>query len=277
MTAAATAPACPLDVSPGAVWILDLDGVVWLSGTPIGDVGGAVARLVGAGVTVAFVTNNSAPTADDLADRLARVGIPTDPHQLVSSADAAASLVRPGDRVAVLGEQGLVESLTARGAVVADHGPFAAAVVGWSRSFSFDQLSAVSTAARDSGRLIATNEDPTHPTPDGLTPGAGSILAAVATASGVTPEVAGKPHRPIVDLLRSRYGLGEDGPPAVVVGDQPRTDGRLAQALGLPFALVDSGVTPPGSPVGDLPVAVRCPDLVSLVERAFRVAPATSG
>jgi HAD superfamily hydrolase (TIGR01450 family) len=261
----------------GAVWILDLDGVVWLTGRPIGDAAGSVERLRGAGVRVVFVTNNSAPTTDELLERFRRIGIPADASDLAGSADAAASLLEPGDTVAVLGEAGLVEALGRRGVAVADHGPYAAAVVGWSRDFDFDRLASTATAARQSGRLIGTNQDPTHPTPDGLMPGSGSILAAVSTASGVTPEVAGKPNPPMVALLRQRFGIGEGGPPVVVVGDQPGTDGRLAEALGVPFALVDSGVTPAGAPVAGVPVAVRRADLDALVAGAMVGHPAHSG
>ena len=65
----------------------------------------------------------------------------------------------------------------------------------------------------------------------------------------------------------------EDGDHSVVmVGDQPRTDGRLAERLGLPFALVDSGVTPAGSEDFDTPVAVRAPDFVSLVQTCLATA-----
>ena len=83
-------------------------------------------------------------------------------------------------------------------------------------------------------------------------PGSGALLAAVATASGVVPEVAGKPNPPMVDYIRSSPP-GPSGGSPVMVGDQPGTDGLLAERLGIPFALVDSGVTPPGAPVDGVP------------------------
>jgi 4-nitrophenyl phosphatase len=87
--------------------------------------------------------------------------------------------------------------------------------------------------------------DATYPVPDGLLPGTGSIVAAVSTASGSTPEVAGKPEPPMVALVLDR--LGHTG---VMVGDRPSTDGALADALGWPFALVLSGVTAAVAPRG---------------------------
>ena len=254
---------------PGSVWIVDLDGVIWITGEPIGDAADAVARLTRAGITVVYATNNSAFTTQTLLDRLARIGIAAEPQHLATSADATASLLQPGDTAFVLAEGGVLESLSNRGVKVGGDGPFDAAVVGWTHSFDFDSLSAVAAAARDSGRLIGTNEDPTHPTPDGLVPGSGALLAAVAVASGITPEIAGKPHRPMVDLIREKFGIGNGGRPALAVGDQPATDGRLAEQLGIPFALVDSGVTRPGTPVDDVPVEVRTPDFVELVDAAL--------
>ena len=87
--------------------------------------------------------------------------------------------------------------------------------------------------------------DATYPTPQGLVPGNGSILAAVATASGVVPAVTGKPYAPMADHVRAAVG-----PVGVAVGDRPDTDGRFARALGFEWVLVLSGVTG----ADDLPV-----------------------
>ncbi len=246
------------------LWIVDLDGVVWLAGEPIGDVAGAVATLRSRGVRVAFATNNSAPTTAELLGRLERIGIDCRTNDLATSATAAASLLEPGQSVRALAEAGMFEALEARGVNTAGSRADAA-VVGWSRGFDFDSVSAIATTARESGRLIGTNEDPTHPTPDGLVLGSGALLAAVATASGVRPEVAGKPHAPMAALLQERFGFADRDPSTVLVGDQPGTDGRLAARLGIPFALVASGVTPAGEDGSDGPVALRAADLPSLV------------
>ena len=250
------------------LWIVDLDGVVWLTGEPIGPVDRAVGALRAHGIRVVFATNNSAPTTDELLGRLDRIGIGASPDDLATSAAAVASLLEPGQRVRVLAEGGVLESLALRGVeAVAPmaNGPTEGAVVGWSRSFDFASLAATATAARDSGRLLATNEDPTHPTPDGLMPGSGALLAAVATASGVIPEIAGKPHAAMARLMQERFAFAAGDRSVVMIGDQPRTDGRLAERLGISFGLVDSGVTAPGAETFDLPVDLRAPDFVSLV------------
>jgi HAD superfamily hydrolase (TIGR01450 family) len=259
----------PVPLSAADLWIVDLDGVIWLTGQPIGNVSAAVDSLRSAGKRVVFATNNSAPTTEVLLTRLRGAGIKADAADLATSAAAVASLLDPGQRARVLAEDGVFEALRLRGVDAVDDGPVDAAIVGWSRSFDFDSLAAIARAARTAGRLLGTNEDPTHPTPDGLVPGSGALLAAVATASGVTPVIAGKPHGPMAALMKACFGFEDGDATVVMVGDQPGTDGRLAQCLSIPFALVDSGVTPPGSSDFTEPVSVRAPDFVTLVERSL--------
>jgi HAD superfamily hydrolase (TIGR01450 family) len=265
-TSPSPSPSSPFPAfSSAKLWIVDLDGVIWLSGDPIGKVAEAVAALRARGARVVFATNNSAPTGEELLARLERLGVTSSKADLVTSAGAAATLVEPGQLVKVLGEAGILEALEARSVTVADGDRADAAIVGWTRSFDFGALAATATVARSTGRLVATNEDPTHPTPAGLMPGAGAILAAVATASGVTPLIAGKPHEPMASLMKSAFRFAAGDASVVMIGDQPRTDGRLAQLLDIPFGLVDSGVTPASADGFDVPVAARFPDFVTMV------------
>jgi HAD superfamily hydrolase (TIGR01450 family) len=261
-------------------WVLDLDGVVWLGDAPIPGAAEAVARLRAAGESVAFVTNNSYGRRGDVAAKLARHGI--DPgDDVVTSAMAVAGLVAEGERVLALGGPGLVEELRGRGAEVLDardvvdgrsdpdavtgatieRGPFQAVVVGYHADFDYLRLTAALAATRTGARLLASNDDATYPTVAGPIPGGGSIVAAVATASGMPAEVAGKPHRAMVDLVRDR--LGNEG---IGVGDRPDTDGRFAVALGYRFALVLSGVTTAADLPTTPPADVVAPDLAALVD-----------
>jgi HAD superfamily hydrolase (TIGR01450 family) len=240
-------------------WIVDLDGVVWLAGTAIAGASEAIDRLRAADVRVLFVTNNSAPTLDELVARLARVGITAPVSDLVTSAEAAAALLAPGDRVFSLADGGATEALLARGVQLVNAAPADAVLVGWTHDFDFERLTLAAQVVRAGARLIGTNEDATHPTPEGLLPGAGALLAAVATAADAVPDVAGKPHPPIVRLIAART---DDV--SLVVGDRPSTDGALAEALGVPFGLVLSGVT--ASAADEEPAADYCaPDLLALV------------
>lgn len=245
-------------------WLLDLDGVVWLAEDPIAGSADAIARLRDRGERVVFLTNNSSATVADYLAKLERCGVPTAADDLITSAQAAASLVEPGETALVCAGPGVDEALRARGVSTVREGPADAVVVGWHRDFDFSRLTAAFDAVTGGARLIGTNDDATYPTPTGPLPGGGSILAAVAYASGVEPVVAGKPFTPIVELLHERVEGAE-----IMVGDRPTTDGLLAHRLGIDFGLVLSGVTSADAIPTEPPTAFVAEDLAALVDQRY--------
>lgn len=249
-------------MSTTSVLLSDLDGVIWLAHEAIPGAPEAVAQARAAGVRVLFVTNNSGALIEEHEAALAQIGIPAT-GDVLSSAQAAALLLEPGERALVAGGPGVMQALERRGVVAvradaaaAVEGRFDAVVVGWHRWFDFEILTRAASAVHRGARLIGTNDDATYPTPHGPIPGGGSILAAVATASGATPLIAGKPYEPMASLVRGAVG-GEAARSAVMVGDRPSTDGLFARTLGCRYAQVWSGVTDRGADV--LPT----PDLVA--------------
>ena len=233
--------------------VSDLDGVIWLGGDPIPGSADAVARLRRSGHRVLFVTNNSSSRVAEVEDKLGAMGIPA-AGDVVTSSIAAASLIEPGERVHMIGGPGLREALEQRGAVLVAADEAEVVVLGRDTAFSFAMLAEASSAIRAGARFVATNDDTTYPTPHGLEPGNGALVAAVATAAGVTPVVAGKPNAPMAAVVRSLLDGDHD---IVMVGDRADTDGCFAAPLGGRFALVLSGVTT----AADLPVT-PAPDVV---------------
>jgi HAD superfamily hydrolase (TIGR01450 family) len=243
-------------------WVTDLDGVVWLAERPIPGSARAVERLREAGARVLFVTNNAAPTVAELIERLAAAGIEAEEDDLITSAQAAAEMLEPGSTAVVCAGEGVAEALSRRGVKVVPDAPADAVVVGLTFDFDFESLARAASAVRAGARFIGTNEDATHPTPERLLPGSGAVLAAVATAAQATPVIAGKPHGPLVSLVRRRAS-----DISIVVGDRPSTDGLLAHRLGVPFGLVRSGVTRDGREPMVVEPDEDAPDLNTLVER----------
>jgi 4-nitrophenyl phosphatase len=243
-----------MEGSAAVVVICDLDGVIWLADQPIPGVAKAVERLREAGHRVLFVTNNSFATIAQVEEKLASFSIPAN-GDVVGSAVAAATMIEPGQRILLCGGPGVEEALLARGAELVTDGDADAVVVGFHRDFDWEEMRRSASAVRRGARLVATNDDATYPTPDGPVPGCGAILAGIAKAAGVAPEIAGKPYAPMAAVVRMVAGDLVGG---VMVGDRPDTDGRFATALGVRFGLVLSGVTRPG----DLPVRPD-PDLVA--------------
>ena len=237
---------------PSAAPILcDLDGVVWLMHQPIAGSVNAIQLLKNAGHRVLFVTNNSYAVISDQENALAKIGI--DAHNdVVTSSQAAGALLRKGERVLLGGGPGAVEAVKNAGAVLAGRSDdqtdseidqeVDTVMVGFHPSFDYRGLTRLSQAVRNGARLIATNDDATYPTPRGLIPGGGSILASVVAASGVQPIIAGKPHQPMADLVRQVLGV-TDLSAAWMVGDRPSTDGLFAQTVGCKFAQVLTGIS----------------------------------
>ncbi|HWD25247.1 MAG TPA: hypothetical protein VG368_07255, partial [Acidimicrobiales bacterium] len=192
--------------APGRTWMCDLDGVLWLADHPIAGSADAVNRLRHAGVRVVFFTNNSFVTRAKQIAKFKSHGVEVADEDLFDSAQAAAQLIEPGERVFVLGGDGIHEALSARGAVVADGADpssIDAVVVGLDPSLDFGRLTRAVRAVAGGARLVGTNDDATYPTPDGPLPGGGSLLAAVAFASGMTPLVAGKPYPTAAALVHA--------------------------------------------------------------------------
>jgi glycerol-1-phosphatase len=246
----------------------DLDGVIWRGERPIEGSATGITRLRDAGLRVVFLTNNSSGRVRETIERLAAAGVDVDPDDLASSAQAAAALLASttpaGSRVLACAGPGVIEALVAHGFEPVAGAPADAVVVGWHRDFDFERLRIAADVVRSGARFVATNLDPTYPASGGLLPGAGAIVAAVQTAGGRRPEVAGKPEPAMAALVHARYG-----DPVVMIGDRPSTDGAFAATLGVPFALVLSGIagTAGDEAVPDPPPAFVDRDLGGLAPR----------
>ena len=220
--------------------LFDIDGVVRLGPDPIEGAGDAVAAIAARGIGVGYVTNNSSATPQDMAAKLREVGVPATAEQIMTSALAVAALLEPGSRCLIIGMDGLAQALRARGCVLVDDPAQAqAVVVGFDRSLQWDDLRRATLALHAGARFLATNDDPTFPSPEGLWPGNGAIVAALERSSGRTAEVAGKPHAPLLQAAAARCASG----PVLLVGDRHSTDIAGGAALGWDTALVLTGVT----------------------------------
>jgi glycerol 3-phosphatase-2 len=235
--------------------MFDLDGVVYVSGAAIDGVADRLRRVREAGVHVAFVTNNASRTPEKVAANLVRLGIDADAADVVTSAQAAARVVRerfgPGAHVLLLGGPGL-ESALAEADLVAVVEPTAdvvAVVSGYGPDVLWKDVMRAATLVRDGLPYIASNGDLTIPTDYGLAPGHGVLVKAIADYAGVEPVVAGKPQRPLLDETVRRIG----GERPLMVGDRLDTDIEGANVVGVDSLLVMTGVTHLGELVAATP------------------------
>lgn len=224
--------------------LLDLDGTVYAGPHAIP---GALDALRSSAQRLLYVTNNASRSAEDVAAHLTALGFPASAQSVVTSAQSAARLLsqrlEDGARVLVVGAQALVEEITAAGLVavrVADPLP-AAVVQGHSPETGWPVLAEAALAIRAGALWVATNTDPTLPSERGLLPGNGSMVAALRSATGGQPVVAGKPARPLMEDALAR--LSSTAP--LVVGDRLDTDIAGARAVGARSLLVLTGVSTP--------------------------------
>jgi len=228
--------------------LVDLDGVVWIGEKPIEDAIHAL-NAVKDSVRVTFVTNNSTRHRNDVVKRLRDIGINwVTVDDIVTSASALAELISSlGIRKCyVIGEAGLVQELQERGVELDEEAD--AVCVGMDRGFTYDKISIALRNLLKGALFMATNSDSTFPTEEGLMPGAGAMVAAIAAASGREPDVIiGKPN-PLILMIAAR---GSSNP--LVIGDRVETDILGAIRAGMDSVLVLTGVTKDLKGVGPRP------------------------
>ncbi len=233
------------------VALLDLDGVVYLGGTAIPGAAEALRKADAAGMRLAYVTNNAFRTPAAIASLLRSFGISATQEDVVTSAQAAARLLAErlpaGAPVLVVGGSGLRMALRERGlrpvSTAMDRPQ--AVVQGYSPDISYSMLAEGGLAVAAGALFVASNGDLTLPSRRGRQPGNGSLVQAIATATGVKPLVAGKPEPP----LHHESVLRTSAKNPLVVGDRLDTDIEAARRVGADSMLVLTGVTGPAEAV----------------------------
>jgi 4-nitrophenyl phosphatase len=229
--------------------ILDMDGVLWKDETPIGDLTFVFSRIWARGLKLTLATNNATKTVEEYLDKLRKFGVMLEPRQIVTSSEATAQHLAgtfpQKGAVFVIGEYGIIAALRAKGFTPIidpdDDRPVVAVVAGIDRMVTYHKLRRATLHIRVGVPFYGTNGDKTFPTPFGLVPGAGAILAALEAATDVKPVVIGKPAPFMFELCTERMGLGNDE--VLIVGDRLETDIAGGQAMGAKTALVLSGVS----------------------------------
>lgn len=229
--------------------VLDMDGVLWRGSQPVGDLPAVFSLIERLGLKVVLATNNSTLSVEQYQQKLRGFGVHLETWQIVTSSEATAQYLHrlhpQGGWVHVVGEQGLLEALSkanfqqAEGHIPAEQ--VLAVVAGMDRKLTYEKLSRATLLIRAGVPFIGTNPDRTFPVPQGLVPGAGSILALLETATDVQPYIIGKPALEMYRVALERLETGAEQ--TLVVGDRLETDIAGAQALNCPTALVLSGVT----------------------------------
>lgn len=229
--------------------IFDLDGIIWRGQTPIAGVAHNLETLRAHGVRCFFATNNSSRSQQHYAERLQQMNIAVAPETIITSAVATGwhlETVFPNrDFCAyVVGEAGIRDEIERVGGQIlsADDETTSAeiVVVGLDRAFSYDKLRCAQQHLLRGAKFIATNADATFPTETGVVPGAGSVVAAIATAANQTPIVIGKPEPAMLTGCLKHFALNAQT--TAMVGDRLDTDIACAHRAGIGALWVATGV-----------------------------------
>jgi 4-nitrophenyl phosphatase len=248
------------------VFVFDLDGVVYRGDTAVPGAADALHRLATRGDRLYYLTNNSTRSRRQYAAKLTRLGIPTAPEQVMTSAYATGlhlqAMGAEGRTVFVLGEEGLAEEMRLAGLQVvpeAAETPADFVVVGLNRELTYGLLSRAHWHVTHGAMFIATNRDGTFPLEEGVEiPGGGAVVAALEASAGPALITIGKPEPYTWQHILELAGAAPRD--AVMVGDRPETDVLGARRVGLRTVLVLTGVAQPEH-LADLPADQR-PDHV---------------
>lgn len=225
--------------------VSDLDGVVYRGPEAVPYAVEALTRA-SADIGVVYATNNASRTAAAITAQLAGVGLPVQPEYVVTSALAGAALLAeqlpPASVVVAVGGEGVLDALRHAGLVPTKvaTSEVAAVLQGYGTGVTASDLGEASLAVAAGATWVATNTDRTLPVDRGIIPGNGTLVAAVATATGREPVVVGKPYPPLYTL--SARVLGTELERTLAIGDRLETDIAGAQAAGMDSVWVQTGV-----------------------------------
>src|SRR6478735_4490477 len=223
-------------------WLMDMDGVLVHEEQMIPGADRFLNRLRELEAPFLVLTNNSIYTRRDLAARLRTSGLEVPEESIWTSALATASFLqdqRPGGSAFVIGEAGLTTALHEAGYTLTEREPDYV-VLGETRTYSFERITAAIRLIVSGARFIATNPDATGPSTDGPLPATGSVAALISRATGVDPYYVGKPN-PL--MMRSALNvLDAHSESTAMIGDRMDTDVVAGLEAGLHTILVLTGV-----------------------------------
>ncbi len=224
-------------------YLIDMDGVIYRGHELIPGADRFVAELRRRDIPFLFLTNNSQRTRRDVVYKLARMGIEVEEEHIFTCAMATARFLAQQKRhgtAFVIGEGGLLTALHQNGYAILDHDPDYV-VVGEGRTFNLELVESAVRMILRGAKLIATNLDPNCPTPHGIRPGCGAMVAMLEAATGVRAFSVGKPSPVMMRAARKEIGLATEQ--TTMIGDTMETDILGGVQLGFHTILVLSGGT----------------------------------
>lgn len=224
------------------LWILDMDGTVYLGNQLFPETLPFLQRIRESGATYLFFTNNASRAKDTYVSRLNGMGIPAGPENILTSAETTIAFLkqhRPGKSVYVVGTPDLIRSFEDAGICVEEDAPIV--VASFDTTLTYDKLEKACRYIREGAEFISTHPDFNCPVEGGFIPDSGAICALITASTGKLPRYFGKPYEDTLQIIEEFSGVARED--MVVVGDRLYTDIALGAKHGVASVLVLSGET----------------------------------
>jgi len=227
-------------------FIFDLDGTVYLSDKLIPGADGLIRLLRKSGKKVVFLSNKPIQTREDYASKLMRLGIPSQPDEVINSTFVMANYLKknaPNAKLFVVGEIPFIEELKKAGFTITDEPREAEyVVVAFDRTFDYRKLNIAYQAIKLGAHFVATNPDRTCPVEGGEIPDCAGMIAAIEAVTGKKVEViVGKPSPLMIQAAMDVMGLRPEE--CILIGDRLETDIKMGKEAGIATGIVLTGVT----------------------------------
>jgi arabinose operon protein AraL len=236
----------PMSVLTFSGYIFDLDGTIYRGEKLIPGAGEMIQRLKSLSKKIVYLTNKPLQTREDYAFKLTRLGISTQPQEVINSSLVMArwlSREAPGATIFVIGEIPLIEEMVRAGFRISEKAAEIQYVVAsFDRTFDYRKLNIALQAIKKGAHFVATNPDRTCPVEGGEIPDCAAVIGAVEGTTGKKVEaILGKPSDIMIRVAVDDMGLRPKD--CVLVGDRLETDMVMGKKAGMATALVLTGVT----------------------------------
>ena len=242
LTAASASPASFDRLRKTKLFVLDMDGTIYLGDRVFPEALAFVKEARERGRQILFFTNNASRDPQTYVDRLNGMGFPVTRKDIVTSADVTIAYLKlhhPGEPVYLVGTKALEKQFTEEGIPLSEDAKIV--MVSFDLELTYEKLRVAVNLIRNGAVFYSTHPDFVCPVPDGVLPDSGCLCAAVTACTGIEPRYFGKPYRETADMIEYLYGVPKDR--IAVVGDRLYTDIALGKRNGLLSVLVLTGET----------------------------------
>lgn len=209
---------------------LDWDGCLAIGNKILPSTRSLIARCAD---RVVIISNNSTQLPEDFARILERGGISIPAHRIVLAGTQAVRGLAVTRRSILMYGSARLKSYALSLGLRLERESADTVLLMRDLRFNYGKLLRAANALHCGARLVVANADRTHPAPrNRLVPETGALLAALrACVPGIEPEIIGKPS-PLLFMMACEI-LGIAPEEAVMIGDNPETDGAGARACGI--------------------------------------------